>query len=176
MKCPEQTNLQRCGCLRLGGSGGRDWRMTAGEYRSFFSGWWKCSKKKFFFFFFGCTGSSLRRVGLSSCGTQALERMGSVVVARRLSCSMWDLISLTRDESRPRALGAWSLNQWTTREVPESVLKLTAQMSEYTKTEWIIHFLKNIYLFIWLRRVLVVELGIFVAVCGIFRCGAWASL
>ena len=32
--------------------------------------------------------------------------------------SIWDLSSLTRIEPAPSALGAWSLNQWTTREVP----------------------------------------------------------
>ena len=40
-------------------------------------------------------------------------------------------------------------------------------------------FLKNIlfiYLFFWLRRVLVAARGVFVEACGIFRCGAWASL
>ena len=41
-----------------------------------------------------------------------------------------------------------------------------------------LHFLKNIYLFIWLHRVLVVAHGIFivgvgslVVACGIFSCG-----
>ena len=33
-----------------------------------------------------------------------------------------------------------------------------------------------IYLFIWLRRVLVVARGILVAACRIFHCSAWASL
>ena len=33
-----------------------------------------------------------------------------------------------------------------------------------------------IYLFIWLHRVLVAAHGIFMAVCGIFHCGARASL
>ena len=36
-----------------------------------------------------------------------------------------------------------------------------------------------IYLFIylfWLRRVLVAACGIFIEACGMFRCGAWASL
>ena len=32
-------------------------------------------------------------------------------------------------------------------------------------------FLKNIHLFIWLRRVLIVVRGIFVAACRIFICG-----
>ena len=35
-----------------------------------------------------------------------------------LSCGIWDLVSWPKIESRPLALGAWSLNHWTTREVP----------------------------------------------------------
>ena len=31
---------------------------------------------------------------------------------------MWDLVPITKIEPRPPALGAWSLNHWTTREVP----------------------------------------------------------
>ena len=67
------------------------------------------------------------------CGVKGL-----LVVARALlSCGMWDLVpSLTRDgwmpkmsnlnptgkpKSGPSALGARSLSQWTTREVPTDV-------------------------------------------------------
>ena len=32
----------------------------------------------------------------------------------------WDLSSLTRIKSKTSALGMWSLNQWTTRELPIS--------------------------------------------------------
>ena len=31
---------------------------------------------------------------------------------------MWDLSSLTRDQTRVLCIGVWSLNHWTTREVP----------------------------------------------------------
>ena len=31
---------------------------------------------------------------------------------------MWDLVPRPRIEPGPPALGAWSLNHWTTREVP----------------------------------------------------------
>ena len=37
-------------------------------------------------------------------------------------------------------------------------------------------FLKNIYLFIWLRRVLVAVRGVFVEAYGIFCCGTRASV
>ena len=95
-----------------------------------------------YLFIFGCVGSWLRHAGsfiaarrlfivvcglLSSCGVWAPEHMGSVVVAYRLSncCmqakllhSMWDLSSLTRDQTRVLCIGRWILNHWTTREVP----------------------------------------------------------
>ena len=37
-------------------------------------------------------------------------------------------------------------------------------------------FKKNIYLFIWLCRVLVAECRIFVVACGIFSCSMWDLL
>ena len=47
------------------------------------------------------------------------------LAALGLSCSMWDIwlsyvgpSSLTRNQSRPLALGAWNLSHWTNREVP----------------------------------------------------------
>ena len=43
-----------------------------------------------------------------SCGLQTL------------SCNMWDLVPGPETEPRPSALGGWSLNHWTTREVPNS--------------------------------------------------------
>ena len=36
--------------------------------------------------------------------------------------SMWDLSSLTGIEPKPPAVGAWSLNHWNSREVPEAFL------------------------------------------------------
>jgi len=39
-----------------------------------------------------------------------------------LLCGMWDLDPRPGIESVPPALGAWSLNQWTAREVGEWVL------------------------------------------------------
>ena len=36
--------------------------------------------------FFGCAGSSLQCVGISCCGAQTLEHLGSLVVAPKLSC------------------------------------------------------------------------------------------
>ena len=36
-----------------------------------------------------------------------------------LGCSIWDLAPLPRIKPRPSALGAQSLNNWTTREAPK---------------------------------------------------------
>ena len=56
--------------------------------------------------------------GIFLCSTWAsllLWRVGSVVVPR----GMWDLSSLTRDQTRvPPCIGRQILNHWTTREVP----------------------------------------------------------
>ena len=54
---------------------------------------------KIYIYLFGCTGSTLRHVGPSS---------------------------LTRDWTRPRGLGAWSLSHWTSREVPGLLSKVPA--------------------------------------------------
>ena len=58
--------------------------------------------------------------GLSSCGVQAPECSGSVVVAHRLSYShsMWDLGSLTREWACVPCIARQILNHWTIREVP----------------------------------------------------------
>ena len=60
---------------------------------------------------FGCAGSSLQHPGFSSCSAQA-----------KLSCSTWDLSSLTRDRRHIPCIGRWILNHWTTREVPRAKL------------------------------------------------------
>ena len=39
-------------------------------------------------------------------------------------CNMWDLVPWPGIEPRPPALGAWSLNHWTIREVPAVLLKM----------------------------------------------------
>ena len=36
-----------------------------------------------------------------------------------IPCSMWDPVSQPRIEPMPPVVEAWSLNRWTTREVPE---------------------------------------------------------
>ena len=50
-----------------------------------------------------------------------------VVSCEMFSCSMWDLVPWSGIKPRSPALGVWSLNHWTTREVPHphshSVLK-----------------------------------------------------
>ena len=60
-------------------------------------------------------------VGSVVCGMQALylRHASSVVVVRRLMpCSMWDLSSLTRDQTCLPCIGRQILYHWTTREVP----------------------------------------------------------
>ena len=55
------------------------------------------------------------------------------------------------------------------------VLVRTADESAYySDSLWALKlFKKNIYLFIWLCRILVAACGIFIAACGIFSCGMW---
>ena len=78
-----------------------------------------------------------------------LEHMGSIVASHRLSCShnMWDLSSLTGDQTCILCIERQILNHWTTKEVP-------------------FHPLKKI--FIWMCCVLVAAHEIFAVSCGIF--------
>ena len=71
------------------------------------------------------------------------------------SCSMQALSSLNRDRTQAPALGAWSLNCWTTREVPHCVLIAPLL------TVFFFFFNKFIYSFIsfWLRWVFVAVHG-----------------
>ena len=80
--------------------------------------------------------------------------VGSLVAA----CGIWPGI-----EPGLPALGAWSLNHWTTREVPHFI--------------FVYLFKIFIYLFyFWLHWVLVEAHGFFVVACGIFCCSVQASL
>ena len=54
---------------------------------------------------------------LTSCGSGALERMGSVVVVRGLNCPGAGVISWTRDQIHVSCIGRLILNHWATREV-----------------------------------------------------------
>ena len=47
-----------------------------------------------------------------------LAMLGLSCSMRILSCGMWDLVPSPGIKPRPSVLGAWSLNHWTTREVP----------------------------------------------------------
>ena len=49
-------------------------------------------------------------------------RLSMLAPVPGLSCGMWDLSSLTRDQTVAPAMGAWSLNHWITREVPNQCL------------------------------------------------------
>ena len=61
--------------------------------------------------------------------------------------SMWDLSSPTRYQTWAPALEVWSLNHWTTREVPHRLLHIT-----YLKSAFSLSFFpfSLIYLFIYL--------------------------
>ena len=63
------------------------------------------------------TGEMVVAGKLSSCSMWSLEHMG-------FSCSMWDLNSPTRDQTRVPCIARWILNHWTTREVPGYILML----------------------------------------------------
>ena len=112
--------------------------------------------KLFLFSVFGCAGVWLLCTphwglwAFSSCGAQALlcsqrasyggvwpqqlQHMGSLTVAHWLSCPLgvWDLISLSRDQTRVPCTGRQILNQWTTREVPKVVSILNEKNFTYT--------------------------------------------
>ena len=51
-----------------------------------------------------------------------------------LSCSMWDLVPWPQIEPRPPAMGAQSLNCWTTREVPTSMLSWLHNSSYFPRS------------------------------------------
>ena len=83
---------------------------------------------KVFFFFIWLHQVSVEARGIFSCSMQDL-----LVV--HVNSQLWRLVGPTSlIETGPPALGAWSLNCWTTREVPQSLLNC-------------------IYLFIWLHQV-----------------------
>ena len=54
-----------------------------------------------------------------------LQHVGSLVVA----CKSLDLVSQPGTEPRPPALGAWSLSQWTTRDLPCFAFLIAALLS-----------------------------------------------
>ena len=67
----------------------------------------------------------LHRVFVATCGI-------FVVACGIFSCSMWDLVPSLEIKPGPPALGAQSLNRWTTREVPKPSLMST--ISPYPAT------------------------------------------
>ena len=58
-----------------------------------------------------------------------------VVVCGIFSCIMWDLVPQPGIEPGSPALGAWSLNHWTTKEVPRGIFKamILATVGPYVK-------------------------------------------
>ena len=59
----------------------------------------------------------LRQVLVTACTIFIAARRICVVACELLVVAV-ESSSLTRDQTRPPALGAWSLSHWTTREVP----------------------------------------------------------
>ena len=51
-----------------------------------------------------------------------------------LACSMWDLVPWPQIKPRPPALGVQSLNCWTTREVPTSMLSWLHNSSYFPRS------------------------------------------
>ena len=102
------------------------------------------SRSSFFLFFVFCFALPfffliyLAALALS-CGTRVCCRMRDlccglwglflVAASRIFSCGMWDLVPWLGIEPGPPALGAWSLNHWTTREVP-ALLFLNSGLSD----------------------------------------------
>ena len=62
-----------------------------------------------------------------------LRQAGSLVVSCELlvTARMWDLSPLTRDRTCAPALEAQSLNHWTTREVPRTLLFIRLKSQEH---------------------------------------------
>ena len=72
-----------------------------------FDSWWH-----FFLFIFLFLSIWLFQVLVAACG------MILVAACRIFSWDTWDLVPWPSIEPKPPALGVWSLNGWTTREVP----------------------------------------------------------
>ena len=60
--------------------------------------------------------------GFSCCGARALGCVGSVVWHMGLVAQRHMESSPTRDRTRVPGIGRQSLNHWTTREVPDTIL------------------------------------------------------
>ena len=75
-----------------------------------------------FFSLFGCAKFSLWHVVFSGCGSWA-----------GLPCGMWDLSSLTRDQTLVPCVGKRILNHWTTREVPGKTLVDTQNHNDHNE-------------------------------------------
>ena len=71
----------------------------------------------FFFniYFFDCVVSQLCVSDAIFCSVHGLSSWGSWA---QLLLGMWDLSSLTRDRTCIPCMAIWTLNPWTTREVP----------------------------------------------------------
>ena len=67
----------------------------------------------------------LCRIFVAACGTFKLWQAGFFLFGMQtLSCGIWDLVPWTGFIPGSPALQAWSVNHWTTREVPQLVFYL----------------------------------------------------
>ena len=98
-------------------------------------------------YLFGCARSQLWQVGFSlpPAGSFQLQRTGSVVVAGGLSCPEASGIFLDQgSNSRLPALGAWSLNCWTTGGSPNGSTFKMERLTVRTQLMAVIHSLIGI--------------------------------
>ena len=77
-----------------------------------------------FFCLFGCAGFLLWHVGFSLSGCSSWAG---------LPCGMWDLSSLTRDQTLVPCIGKQILNHWATREVPGKTLLNTQNHNDHNE-------------------------------------------
>ena len=136
-----------------------------------------------------CCGAQASHCSGFSCGARALGTRASVVVAHGLSsCSVWALGHSGFSSCGARALerslsscgaqaqllrGMWDLPRPGIKPVSPALAGRFLTTVTQGKSQF---FKKYIYLFIWLRQVLVEAHGIFVATCGIFiaACGLFS--
>ena len=85
-----------------------------------------------FFFFFSYLLTYLAAPRGLSCGKVRSFPFGK----KTLSWGIWDSVPQSRIEHGSPALGAWSLNRWTTREIPPYILIFPLGKQSYMAGWW----------------------------------------
>ena len=89
-----------------------------------------------------------------------------------IAFSMWVLITQPGIEAHPLALGAWSLSQWATREVPVSCYFKINSIYLALAVRGLLA--ARVFLYLWRARLLF-SCTVWASHCGgFFCCGAWA--